>query len=663
MTHLTSGEFLAPPGKYSAAIVKWKPSYEWFKISIGGADPQRDTDTVNMKQILQKRRLTTNSHDLRRLFSLLILTTAISANTLPAFGLTAEDQAEIRDLVNKGNALMSAGRYKEALDEYEAVLRIDPENHYGKANRVLTHNKWALSFFRQQKYKEAKQHWDIAHQLNPNDPTVNQNLKVLEFRLQKLGIDLDAEERAQEEKGAPPGAPKVFDPLRENPNDWSPFGRQGRSQATPGQAQQRPTGGAFNVGGGMPTAQQAQQAPLQQTANPYQGQVTQSGPQLIGGVSGSPSAATSGATVISGGTNDGALSSGPVILNGSASGNPATISSQYSGAPNVNPNQASTFTLSAGTSNSEPAEGDYSAVQIVGGSAPAQGVSEAHEGLPFTESPAPGANSNSGNSVANSSNAPAIGYSGNTAPSYEAANQGRETASSPGGQSNPVGVASSPPVNANPPARSYITGQQAYGAAPVGSVPLNSPMNNSAPNTGYPNNYQPNNYPTNNQASHPAPSYEPARNVNMSFGTTGNVVIPPPANRHGTGTAYKFPTNIVPPRAAPGFLGEAPPAAQTSAPSVTSYSDNSSDSPAPGGADSDDSNSTSKSTAAETSSDDSPATVNKILTEIEKKVYGKTSENLPILKRLERIEVDTLGKKVTGSINDRLNKLKETYGL
>lgn len=649
-----------------------------------------------MKQNLQKRRLTTDSHDLRCIFSLLVLATILSASTLPALSVTAEDQAEIRDLVNRGNGLMNAGRYKEALEEYEAVLRIDPENHYGKANRVLTHNKWALSLFRQNKFKEARQHWDIAHKLNPSDPTVNQNLKVLEFRLKQLGIDEEAEEKQQQEKAAAAsGAAPVFDPLRESPTDWSPFPRA-KPQANPAQTPQRPTGGAFNVGGGMPPAQTAQGAPQQQAVPPAQ--TTQSGPQIMGGASGSPSAAPSGPMVVSGGTTSGVQSSGPVVLNGSASGGPAASSEQTS-EPGAVSNYGGTFTLSAGTSNTESSEApedDFSAVKIVGGApAPAQGVNEAHEGLPFTESsPAPG------NTASSAPNVPAGGYAGNPGPAYEAAShtaQGQAIASNsqgaPAGNSpppgNPASAYSSPSAGTTgpPPVRSYITGQQAYGGAPVNNYQSNSyqqtnspPTNNYQSNAYQPNNYQSNSYQSNsNPPANAAPSFEPARNVNMSFGTTGNVVIPPPTNRHGTGTAYKFPTNVVPPRAAPGFLGEAPPSSQASTPSSEVSSQNSQSSPSPsysaasGGSTTSTPESTesynqptntpSRPAATEAPSDNSAATVNKILTEIEKKVYGKTSETLPILKRLERIEIDTLGHKVTGPINERLNKLKETYGL
>lgn len=56
------------------------------------------------------------------------------------------------------------------------------------------------------------------------------------------------------------------------------------------------------------------------------------------------------------------------------------------------------------------------------------------------------------------------------------------------------------------------------------------------------------------------------------------------------------------------------------------------------------------------------ATVDDVLAKIETKVYGKVSKNMPILKRIERLEVETMGKKKSGSIADRLKELKETYG-
>jgi hypothetical protein len=326
-------------------------------------------------------------------------------------------------------------------------------------------------------------------------------------------------------------------------------------------------------------------------------------------------------------------------------------------------NYGGTFTLSAGTSNSDGGD-DYSAVEIVGGSpATAHSNATGHEGLPFTEtsSPVPG---NSATPPA-TTNAPTGGYGANAAPSYA------NTSQTPQGQ----------PYAGN----QSIAGQPYAGANQAAGQPTGIPNAYGQPNTSNQGSYgQPVTSNPNAVARNPAgsglltgqqayggtaPSFDPQSNVNMSFGTTGNVIIPPPANRHGSGAAYKFPTNIVPPRAAPGFLGDSSATAAASGsvsqPSnisqATSSSTNSYNS-----SDSSDAPETEKPSPPVSSSDsptNSAATVNKLLTEIERKVYGKTSEHLPILKRLERIEIDTLGKKETGSINDRLNKLKDQYGL
>jgi hypothetical protein len=361
--------------------------------------------------------------------------------------------------------------------------------------------------------------------------------------------------------------------------------------------------------------QPAQGAVSQQT--PSGPVITSSGPQLLGGIPGSSSAAPSGPVILSGGTTAGVPDSEPA-----SSGNPAgSGASIISGTANTSEpgavsNYGSSFSLNGGTSNADPAE--YSGVKIMGGSAvPSQTATQTNVGLPFTEhtSPVPGSNINPITS------APAAGYGASAGPSYEAASQ---TASGP----------------------ILTSAGNAGTSAPIASA---APIVNAAP-----------------VSTPPAPAYEPMGNVNMSYGTAGNVIIPPPSNRHGTGTAYKFPSNIVPPRAAPGFLGEAPPSSRTNSTNSGSTADSGTES-------SYDSQESESEPEVKTNpkvrpqgsgeSSDSSATVNKVLSEIEIKVYGKTRDDLPILKRLERIEIDTLGKKAIGSINDRLNKLKETYGL
>jgi tetratricopeptide (TPR) repeat protein len=51
------------------------------------------------------------------------------------------------------------------------------------------------------------------------------------------------------------------------------------------------------------------------------------------------------------------------------------------------------------------------------------------------------------------------------------------------------------------------------------------------------------------------------------------------------------------------------------------------------------------------------------LNALENKVYGRSSKDVPILQRLERLERDTSSRPSLGSINDRVQTLIKTYGL
>jgi hypothetical protein len=74
----------------------------------------------------------------------------------------------------------------------------DPSNQTAKDNIVLTHNNWGIDFFRHNKYEDAREHWNKALQLNPNNFNAKNNLNVLRAQLKKLGLSPD---------GAPKGDP------------------------------------------------------------------------------------------------------------------------------------------------------------------------------------------------------------------------------------------------------------------------------------------------------------------------------------------------------------------------------------------------------------------------------------------------------------------------
>lgn len=50
------------------------------------------------------------------------------------------------------------------------------------------------------------------------------------------------------------------------------------------------------------------------------------------------------------------------------------------------------------------------------------------------------------------------------------------------------------------------------------------------------------------------------------------------------------------------------------------------------------------------------------LAQIEQKIYGRRQDSLPIMKRLEKLEQDTHGKTKTGTIKERIDTLRKSYG-
>lgn len=58
-----------------------------------------------------------------------------------------------------------------------------------------------------------------------------------------------------------------------------------------------------------------------------------------------------------------------------------------------------------------------------------------------------------------------------------------------------------------------------------------------------------------------------------------------------------------------------------------------------------------------------PNTIEAKLAQLEVKLYGKTRQNMPVLRRLEQLELDTNGKTKTGPVNDRVETLERTYGI
>jgi len=125
---------------------------------------------------------------------------------------------KIRALIERGNALMNRQQFQPAIDEYQQVLDLEPNNPYAKANLILAHNNWGIFYFHKGELELAKAEWDKALTIDPNDHNAKNNLLVLKRRLAQLGKSLDdlskekaaktaakAEEKKKEEPPAPSG--------------------------------------------------------------------------------------------------------------------------------------------------------------------------------------------------------------------------------------------------------------------------------------------------------------------------------------------------------------------------------------------------------------------------------------------------------------------------
>lgn len=128
--------------------------------------------------------------------------------------LAATGQSELsneREHLIKGNNYLNRQLFKEAIEEYESVLTIDPGDRAAKSNIVLAHNNWGIAFFRQKKFAEARDQWNIALKLDYGDHNAKNNLLVLKRTLAKLGITetLPAEDQLSKSSEKTAGSPKT----------------------------------------------------------------------------------------------------------------------------------------------------------------------------------------------------------------------------------------------------------------------------------------------------------------------------------------------------------------------------------------------------------------------------------------------------------------------
>jgi hypothetical protein len=159
----------------------------------------------------------------------------------------------------------------------------------------------------------------------------------------------------------------------------------------------------------------------------------------------------------------------------------------------------------------------------------------------------------------------------------------------------------------------------------------------------------------------PAAANEGANSSVSSGNGTANVFPSP-----GSQTTNSVPTNNAPVRFTPRTpVGNVPmswPGGESTAQSPSSRrTDGGAAKPTPSFLDKPEDNQPADQ-SEKTAEVDNSSSVEDLLAKMENKVYGKVSKNMPILKRIERLEVDTNGKKKNGSVAERLKDLKNTYG-
>lgn len=98
-----------------------------------------------------------------------------------------------REFLQKGNNHLTRFEFQQALDAYTECLLCDPTNRTAKDNIVLTHNNWGIWWFQKRKYKEAREEWEQALKLNPMDRNARANMQVLKVTLKQQGLSEDGE--------------------------------------------------------------------------------------------------------------------------------------------------------------------------------------------------------------------------------------------------------------------------------------------------------------------------------------------------------------------------------------------------------------------------------------------------------------------------------------
>ncbi|XP_014480918.1 PREDICTED: small glutamine-rich tetratricopeptide repeat-containing protein alpha isoform X1 [Dinoponera quadriceps] len=129
---------------------------------------------------------------------------------------TPEAKAEAERLKNEGNALMKAEKHKEALSNYTKAIELDGRNAVYYCNRAAVHSKLGnhtlaikdchtalsidpsyskaygrlgLAYSSLEKHKEAKESYEKALAMEPDNESYRNNLQLTEEKLAHLGVN------------------------------------------------------------------------------------------------------------------------------------------------------------------------------------------------------------------------------------------------------------------------------------------------------------------------------------------------------------------------------------------------------------------------------------------------------------------------------------------
>src|SRR5579884_1255110 len=80
--------------------------------------------------------------------------------------------------INRGNAFLNGRHYKEAIQQYEEALKVDPGCGVAKQNLAETYNHWGMYYYSARKYREAIAEFEKALEIVPNHANAKRNISI-----------------------------------------------------------------------------------------------------------------------------------------------------------------------------------------------------------------------------------------------------------------------------------------------------------------------------------------------------------------------------------------------------------------------------------------------------------------------------------------------------